>query len=109
MNKFVMKIKELGRNLRGTWLTLKFVLYLNSIRAFNNNNPTTILRVAQRFIELAAPTYSDKSFLMGRTLEQSSILFNALADKWFRDKSSNSMEQLLEVLRNEFLGRRNGR
>ncbi len=109
MNKFTVKLVELGRNIRGAWLLLNFMLYLIKIRAFSSANPTMVLRVAQKFVDLSTSTYTDNSFVMGRTLEQSSMLFSALVDKWFRDKSNNALEQILEVFRNEFLGRRNGR
>lgn len=109
MNKFVGKLVGIGRNVRGAWLTLKFLIYLNKIKAFNNNNEKTVLRVLQRYLELVTPTYLNNSQVMSRNICESSMLLSALIDKWFRDKSGITLEQILEVLRNEFIGRENGR
>ena len=109
MNKFVGKLVGIGQSVRGAWLTLKFLTYLNKIKAFNNNDEKTVLRVIQRYIELVTPTYLNSSRIMSRDINQSSMLLSALIDKWFRDKSGVTIEQILEVLRNEFIGRENGR
>ena len=108
MKKIRLKLIELVRNIYGAWLTFKFLLYLRDVKAFSNENPALVLRIIQRYLELAVLTYHDNSFEMGRTINQSSLLLSALIDKWFRDKSSNSLEQILEVLKNEFIRRKNG-
>ena len=109
MNKFVVKIVEIKHILRGAWLTIRFIKYLNKIEAFNTDNPAVILKVIQGFLDLVSNTYTDKTIIMSRSINQSSVLLSALIDKWFRDKSNNTLEQILEVIRNEFIGRDNGR
>lgn len=100
------RVLQVKKGLKGTCLLFKFTCYLLRIKAFNDNSPATVLRVIQKFIDLSGPTYKEKAVVMGRNTAQSSLLLSALIDKWFKDKSKVALEQILEVLKNEFIGRK---
>lgn len=106
MNKFIGRLVSIGRSVRGAWFAIIFMLYLIKLKAFSNNTPETLLKVVQEFVRLATPTYKDKPVSMSRSMEQSSLLLDTLINKWFKDKSSVTLDQILEVIKNEFVRRK---
>ena len=100
------KVLQVKESLRSTCLLIEFACYLLKIKAFKDNSPATVLRVIQKFVDLLGPNYKGKAVVMGRSTAQSSLLLSALIDKWYKDKSKVALEQILEVLKNEFIRRK---
>ena len=105
-----LKGKEFYRRLVNLFRLGFFIKYLYKKDIFNKGNPELILRVIQEFIWQSFREYDGSKKVLGRTVSQSSMLLVALIDKWFKDKSKTTLDQIMEVLRNEFIEReKNGR
>lgn len=96
-------------NLRILYKIYTFGLYLYTSRILHNGKPEDILRVLQKFTELAWPEYPEK-VVMNRTTAQSAALLGILIDQYYKTGANTALEQILEVLKNEFIKREsNGR
>ena len=82
----------------------KFIYLLLKERLIGNDSPRTILKVIRSFISLEAPRYQDSLYL-SRGISQSSLLLQALIDTYLETKSEVTLNQLLEVLKEEFIKR----
>lgn len=83
--------------------------YLYADRVFHNGNPKDVLKVISKFTENAWAEYPDK-VAMGRTPVQSAALLGVLIKKYYETGSNTYLNQILEVLKNEFIEReKNGR
>ena len=71
---------------------------------FGSSSPNVILKLLCKFIALEAPFYSDK-MVMGRSTKKSVQLLNALTTSYLETKSETTLDQILEVLKAEFLRR----
>ena len=88
---------------------LTFVKYLHKNKLFGTRDPKFVLKVVQKYIEIESYTYSDK-FILSRSKEQSIGLLSVLIDKYMETESDNILEQIIEVLKTDFIKReRNGR
>ena len=73
---------------------------------FGSNSPEVILKVIQKFVALEAPFYSNR-IKMGRSMNKSIELLSALITSYLETKSNVTLEQIMEVLKEEFLKREN--
>lgn len=80
--------------------------YLYTDRVFHNGNPKDVLKVISKFTEEAWAEYPNKTVL-GRTPVQSAALLGVLVKKYYETGSSTHLNQILEVLKNEFIEREN--
>lgn len=87
----------------------KFFYLLFKGNILGSDSPSTILNLLRAFVSLESPYYPN-SYYMGRSLAKSSLLFQALVDTYLETKSDVTLNQLLEVLKEEFIKREeNGR
>ena len=82
---------------------IKFAYFLSN-GIFGSNSPETILKLICKFVSLEAPFYSNK-VVMGRSIQKSIELLNILISSYIETKSETTLEQILEVLKREFLQR----
>ena len=83
---------------------LKFSLYLYKNHIFRDGNPQLVLRVIQKFIELESTNYP-QNLKVGRSVQASTKLLITLIDEYFNSKSEVVLNQILEVLKTEFVKR----
>lgn len=81
----------------------KFMYFLGQ-GIFGSSSPNVILKLLCKFIALEAPFYSNK-MVMGRSTKKSVQLLNALTTSYLETKSETTLDQILEVLKAEFLRR----
>lgn len=88
---------------------IKFIYFLSK-GIFEDNSPEIILRIIQKFISLQTPFY-ENTIVMGRSTRKSCELLGTLIDSYLETKSDITLEQVLTVLKEEFIKRnnRNGR
>lgn len=84
--------------------SIQFLTTLNKLRVFQRRNPEDVLRVLRIFICLEAPYYRD-TVKMNRNMAASVNLLSVLINTYLRRHSDTHLEQLLEVLKNEFIKR----
>ena len=76
---------------------------------FGSNSPEVILKMIKKFVTLEAPFYPN-TFVMNRSIYKSTELLCALIDSYLATKSEVTLEQILAVLKEEFIKReQNGR
>ena len=63
-----------------------------------------ILKVIKEFIEIEASNYSD-SVILSRDVSTSKKLILTLIDMYFENKSEKTLNQILEVLKVDFIQR----
>jgi hypothetical protein len=83
----------------------KFIYFLCK-GIFGSSTPDVILKVIGKFIVLEAPFYS-KEIVMGRSPQKSIDLLDVLIKSYLTTKSEVTLDQILEVLKREFLQREN--
>ena len=83
----------------------KFIYFLCK-GIFGSNSPEVILKLICKFVTLEAPFYSEK-VIMGRDVNKSIKLLNVLVSSYVETKSEITLNQILEVLKREFLQREN--
>jgi hypothetical protein len=71
-----------------------------------SSSPEVVLKLLSKFLALEAPFYSNK-LVMGRSMPKSIELLNSLVTSYLETKSDVTLEQILEVLKREFLKREN--
>lgn len=101
-----IKFKTFVWNLRILYKIYNFGRYLYEDRIFHNGNSEDVLKMLSKFTELAWSEYPDK-IVMNRTPEQSATLLGILINRYYKTGSSTILEQILEVLKNEFIRRGN--
>lgn len=84
--------------------SIKFMITLNKLGVFVNNNPEDVLQVIGTFILSESAFYGD-TIKMSRDMSSSTALLLALIDFYLEGHSNTHLEQLLEVLKNEFIQR----
>ena len=83
--------------------------YLYTDRVLHNGDPKDVLKVISKFTEKAWAEYPEKT-VMGRTPVQSAALLGVLVKRYYETGSDTILDQILEVLKNEFIKREsNGR
>lgn len=104
-----IRAKIIVWNLQMLYKIYAFGTYLYHNRVFHNGDPKDVLKVLQKFIEKAWSEYPD-TVVMNRTTVQSAALLGVLIDQYYKTGSNITLEQILEVLKNEFIERKkNGR
>lgn len=83
---------------------IKFFYLLFKGNMIGGNSPEIILYVAQAFLTLESPRYPN-TYYMGRSIVKSSELFQSLTESYLKTKSEVTLNQLLEVLKEEFIKR----
>lgn len=84
---------------------IKFIYFLCK-GIFGSNSPEVVLKLICKFLTLEAPFYSEK-VVMGRDVNKSIKLLNVLVSSYIETKSEITLNQILEVLKREFLQREN--
>lgn len=84
----------------------KFIYYIVRTGIFGSNSPETILKMISKFVSLEAPFYSNR-IVRGRSMKKSIDLLGALVTSYLENKSDTTLEQVVEVLKEEFLKREN--
>ena len=113
MRDFILRV-YMKLKLFGEWLVnldrlINFSYYLYKNDIFRKGDPSLVLRVLQNFTFYSFREYRD-TLVMNRNACQSTALLGVLIDKWFEDHSIATLNQILEVLKNEFIEReKNGR
>ena len=95
---------------------INLINYIKLIHSFSKweviggKNPEIILRAIKILISLESPRYPNTLYF-GRDMKKSSELLQVLIDSYFETKSEVTLNQLLEVLKEEFIKREenNGR
>ena len=104
-----MKAKEFNRQMTNFIRLLYFSYYLYKNDIFNQGDPKLVLRVIQEFTFWSFREY-DNTIVMNRNACQSATLLSVLIDKWFKDNSDITLNQIMQVLKTEFIEReKNGR
>ena len=93
-------------NLQILYKIYTFGRYIYQDRIFHNGEPRDILKVIQKFTENAWAEYPDKT-VMGRTPVQSAALLGVIINTYYETGSNTYLNQILEVLKNEFIEREN--
>lgn len=107
--KVYIKSRVLIWSITNFFRLLIFVKYLHKNKLFGTRDPKFVLKVIQKYLEIESYTYSDK-FILSRSKEQSTCLLSVLIDKYMETESDNILEQIIEVLKTDFIKReRNGR
>ena len=89
---------------------IKFIYFLSK-GIFGNDSPDTILKVIKKFLALEAPYYP-QTILLSRSTSKSAELLGFLISSYLRTKSEITLNQIIEVLKEEFIKRdtkKNGR
>lgn len=84
---------------------IKFAYFLRK-GIFGSSSPEVLLKIICKFVDLEAPFYSNK-ITMGRSVKKSIQLLNALVTSYIETKSEVTLNQIIEVLKREFLQREN--
>ena len=100
------KIQITVKNIQMLYKIYKFSIYLYQDRIFHNGYPLDVLKVLKKFIELACSEYCT-TLVMNRNPNQSSELLSTLIERYYNTGSNTTLEQILEVLKNEFIKREN--
>lgn len=82
----------------------EFTKFLAKNMIFGQGNPKLILKVIKKFIELENYDYSDK-IIMSRDRNASTSLISVLVDEYLSTNYNVTLEQLIEVLKTDFLKR----
>ena len=84
--------------------SFKFMIALNEAGVFTSKNPEDVLQVIGIFLLSESSMYKDK-IVIGRDMSSSTALLLVLIDFYLSGHSETHLEQLLEVLKNEFIKR----
>lgn len=82
----------------------KFLYLLLKNQGIGNKSPDIILKVIKIFISLESNRYPN-SLYFNRGIAESSTLLCSLIDSYLNTKSEVTLNQLLEVLKEEFIKR----
>lgn len=98
-----MKLKERILSLLNYF---KIIWRLRKI-LFKDKETMDILKMIKLFIEIEAPLYK-KSIIMGRSIKKSSELLGVLIDSYYESKSEIILNQIMTILKEEFIKREQG-
>ena len=104
MLKLYVKLKMLIIKICNIIKLLRFSFYLYYQNLFRDGDPQLVLRVIQGYINLESQNYKN-SIVYGRTVDTSVKLLSTLIDEYFESKSDKTLDQILEVLKVEFIKR----
>ena len=95
--------------LRNVYRLYRFTKYLYKNDIFLKGDPKLILRVIQKFTFWSFREYGNTR-VMNRDACESAALLSVLIDKWFVSESNVTLNQIMQVLKTEFIEReKNGR
>ena len=88
---------------------VKFMYFVMRVGIFGSNFPESILQLIQKFVSLEAPFHYN-NIVKGRNIHKSIKLLEVLISSYIVTKSSVTLNQILAVIKEEFLKREyNGR
>lgn len=96
--------KNILRSIVNLYKLLIFVKYVHQERIIGSGYTKDILKVVGKLVELEENNYPNHR-VMGRSIEESVKLFNVLSNKYLMSGSKIILEQLMQVLRVEFIER----
>ena len=99
-----IKWRALVHKLRNYLNFLKFIKFLWQNKIFESREPVVILELVQKFIELQSSEYGNK-IVMNRDVKRSVLLLKALTRAYLDNRSETNLNQLLTVLKQEFIER----
>ena len=102
------KLKVTERNFLNLLRSLSFCYYILNNRIFGKGDTIWILKILSIFLSLECSEYSNK-VIMNRDKYKSAALFSVLVTEYEKSRSLVTLNQLLSVLKEEFLERDNGR
>ena len=95
------------KSIKKTFISIRnWILFSCSLfkGIFGGNSPELILKVIMNFVALETPYYKNIVYL-GRSTKQSSELLQVLITSYLETKSEVTLNQVLEVLKEEFIKR----
>lgn len=103
-----VKVKIIERNIIHTLRAWSFCYFIIHNKVFGRGSPIWILKILQLFLSFECSEYSDK-IIMNRTKYESAALFSSLVNEYEKNKSQVVLNQLVSILKTDFLERDNGR
>ena len=103
-----IKLKTAERSCIYFFRSLSFCYFILKNRIFGRGDTIWILKIISFFLSFECSEYSDK-VIMNRDKYKSAALFSVLVNEYEKSKSKIVLNQLLQVLKEEFLERDNGR
>ena len=94
-------------NIKRTFISIRnWILFSCSLRKekFGANSPELILKVIMNLVALETPYYKNVIYC-GRDIEKSKELLQVLISSYIETKSEVTLNQILEVLKEEFIRR----
>ena len=94
-------------NIKRAFISIRnWILFLYSLRKekFGANSPELILKVIMNLVALETPYYKNIIYC-GRSTEKSKELLQVLITSYLETKSEVTLNQILEVLKEEFIKR----
>ena len=101
--KFIERAKS---KIKSTLNLIKFIYFIQRAKLFSSTSPEVILPLIGKFLELQWPFYTQR-VVFNRTPEKSSKLLQALIGTYLDSKSNVTLDQILTVLKEEFIKREN--
>ena len=99
-----LMFKNIIRSIVNLYKLLIFIKYIHQERIIGSGYTKDILKVIGKLVELEENNYPNHR-VMGRSIEESVKLFNVLSNKYLMSGSKIILEQLMQVLRVEFIER----
>ena len=99
MNR-ITRIKRAFISIRN-WILFSCSLFKG---IFGGNSPELVLKVIMNFVTLETPYYKNTLYF-SRDIQDSCALLEALITSYFETKSEVTLNQILEVLKEEFIRR----
>ena len=87
---------------------IRFVTFMSHIwkrKVFNERNPQVVLRVVQEFLIVDCNSYVD-TIKNNRSIQASANLISVLIEDYLENKAERTLEQIIEVLKEEFIKRK---
>ena len=99
-------IQRIRKRLESFCKLMNFMCFISYEDIFGKGNPELIFKVLDKFIELEHSNYPD-IIKMNRNVSGSYELFRNLINSYLTTKSDVTLEQILTVLKEEFIKREN--
>ena len=97
-------MNRIKQSLKNFYNFIIFSYFIAKEKIFGSKSPGLILQIIKKFISLEYPNYPE-SYYLGRDMKKSSDLLGALIDSYTETKSETTLNQILEVLKEEFIQR----
>lgn len=86
---------------------MKITYFLATLMFKKKSTSTDILKLVTKYVELEAPFYECKTIVKSRDIQGSTALLSNLVRSYAISKSNVALDQILDVLKEEFLKREN--